>query len=343
METKELIGKKIINLRNEIGTIVEVDKDGLIKIKFNDREAMFGSNAFDKGFLTFANEEVNHSIDKKILTTLSPESSLVVNHCLNELDSLVGLSSIKEIVRDMICQINISNLRKAFGLKCPEVTHHMVFIGNPGTGKTTVARVIAKIYKALGILSQGHLVEVDRSALVAGYQGQTAIKTKKVVSDALGGVLFIDEAYALCRDKDDDYGQEAIDTLVKVIEDKRNDLVVILAGYRDEMMRFLKLNPGLSSRFTTPIDFIDYSTDELYEIFQNLVNINDYIMSKEANEKLKVYLSKCQELEGNGRTIRNMFEETIRYQARRLNSVKEVNKKLLMTIKSEDLAFTKFI
>ena len=175
--------------------------------------------------------------------------------------------------------------------------------------------------------------------MVAGYQGQTAIKTKEAISSALGGVLFIDEAYALCRNQDDDYGYEALDTLTKAIDDYRNDLVVIVAGYRDEMNRFMNANPGLSSRFKTVIDFTDYNSDELYEIFKRLVKDNDYILSQRASIKVRAYLKKYISLNGNGRTIRNNFEETLRYQSRRLDGLKEINKKLLMTIEPEDLVF----
>ena len=337
MTNEELIGKCVINRDGERGIVVGIDDQKRIEIQYETRLATYIPDAFYKGFVKFTADEDNQKIKLEWLAKNKDKLSLRLERYLSELNELVGLSNIKETVRDLTCQIKVAKLRDAYGLKVPEITKHMVFSGNPGTGKTTVARIIAKIYNALGVLSKGQLVEVDRSCLVAGFQGQTAMKTKDVVKSALGGVLFIDEAYSLCRDDDDDFGLEALDTLTKEIEDHRDDLVVIVAGYKKEMKKFLNSNPGLKSRFKTFINFDDYSGDELYQILKNFLKSNDYSLSKSADEKVLEFFHKHDSLQGNGRTVRNVFEEIIRYQSRRLDALSEVSKRMLVTIKSEDL------
>ena len=248
-----------------------------------------------------------------------------------ELNALVGLESVKSEVKTFRNFIKIQNERKKKGLPIPPTSYHLVFFGNPGTGKTTLARIMAKIFKELGILAKGHLVETSRAGLVAGYVGQTAIKTNEVIDEALDGVLFIDEAYTLANGSENDFGQEAIDTLLKRMEDNRDRLVVIVAGYTNEMKSFIKSNPGLSSRFNRYINFPDYSATELTEIFKKLVAKYHYSLNEDAEKALstllKSALSKGNERFGNGRFVRNLFEKVIERQANRLakECLNEVN------------------
>ena len=218
---------------------------------------------------------------------------------------------------------------------------HLVFTGNPGTGKTMMARMMARIYKSLGMLSKGHLVEVDRSGLVAGYVGQTAIKTGEVIQKALGGVLFIDEAYALNSRSENDFGQEAIDTLLKAMEDHREDLVVIVAGYVDEMEEFIHSNPGLESRFNRYLFFEDYSVEEMLAIFEMRCKKSCYTLEDGARDALKAYFL-TRSLEdpvafGNARGVRNTFEKVLVQQANRLSAMEKVEKEDLMLLKEEDV------
>ncbi len=261
---------------------------------------------------------------------------------LKELDGLIGLASVKAEVRNLINLLRIIEMRKKNGLKAPSVTRHFVFAGNPGTGKTTVARLLSRIYCALGILSKGHMVEVDRSGLVAGYMGQTAIKVKEVVDRARGGVLFIDEAYSLANEtQGGDFGQEAIDTLVKAMEDEREDMIVIAAGYPDLMENFIRSNPGLKSRFQKTILFPDYTAGELYEVFLSLCKENDYKLSPEAEqylmEQLTAYVSAVDEYFGNARDVRNFMDAAISAQANRLLTESDISPEALVTLVPEDL------
>ena len=258
-----------------------------------------------------------------------------------ELYSLVGLASVKKEILSLKNMIVAQNKRASAGLPAIPMSYHCVFTGNPGTGKTTVARIVAEIYKDLGILEKGHLVECDRSSLVAGYTGQTAIKTNEVIDKALDGVLFIDEAYALARnDGQDPFGQEAIDTLLKRMEDDRSRLVVIVAGYTDEMKAFIESNPGLSSRFNRYIDFPDYSEAELLEIFKRLAEKQKLELSSEFKNALKALFSrviaKGDSSFGNGRGVRNLYEKTLVNQANRL-AQKDYSVSDLMKLLPEDL------
>ncbi|MEO3945795.1 AAA family ATPase [Gorillibacterium sp. CAU 1737] len=259
---------------------------------------------------------------------------------LGELESIVGLSAVKAFVTSLFAQINITQQRKSLGLPVQEgQTLHMIFKGNPGTGKTTVARLIAKQLKELGILKRDTVIEVDRSGLVAGYVGQTALKVKQVVEDALGGVLFIDEAYALAQGGETDFGREAIDTLVKAMDDYRDRLIVILAGYDEDMESFLEVNPGLRSRFPNVLQFEDYSPDELMQIAHGMLQTLGYRPSREA---LEIMTSKFHEVSGrrdagNGRFVRNYCERAIRNQALRLSNSRELSVEVLTTLLPEDL------
>lgn len=258
-----------------------------------------------------------------------------------ELHGYIGLSAVKEEVDSLINWIEVCKLRKEHGLPTPDLSLHMVFSGNPGTGKTMIARLMARIYKCLGVLSKGQLVEVDRSMLVAGYVGQTAIKTQEVIEKAKGGVLFIDEAYTLTNRGGNDYGQEAVDTLLKAMEDNREDLVVIVAGYIELMEEFVHSNPGLESRFNRFLHFPDYTIEEMTDIFRMRCEKSGYTLAKDAEELLREIL--CRESAdvkgfGNARGVRNLFERVIAAQADRLAQSKEaLTKESLMLLTKADL------
>lgn len=264
------------------------------------------------------------------------EPTKTVEELLAELDALTGLDTVKGEIHRQAAVLRVEGLRKKAGLDTPTITRHLVFNGNPGTGKTTVARLVAGIYRALGLLTKGQLVEVDRSELVAGYLGQTAAKTAEVVASAEGGVLFIDEAYSLSGDQ---YGKEAIDTLVKEMEDKRNDLVVIVAGYPLPMAVFISENPGLESRFRTTIDFADYTDDELAEIFSSMVAGADYDAGEPVLDRLREILGAAQRGPsfGNARFVRNLMEAAIGRHAWRLRDIAEPTLEQLRTLEPEDL------
>lgn len=264
---------------------------------------------------------------------------------LAELDSLVGLEKIKENVKSLINLVKVRKLREENGLSSPAISLHLVFMGNPGTGKTTVARLIAQLYHAIGVLSKGQLVEVDRSGLVAGFVGQTAIKTNEVIKKALGGVLFIDEAYSLASSSSGaggaDFGQEAIETLLKAMEDNRDDFVVIVAGYENLMENFINSNPGLESRFNRYFIFEDYTGQQLYEIFLSMCKKNQYILDEGANEYSKKFFEDMYQQKdenfGNARDVRNIFENIITIHSNRVAQLENPTKDDLMTICKEDI------
>ena len=263
---------------------------------------------------------------------------------LAELASLVGLEGVKRQVNTIVNLLQVQRMRAALGMKVADISKHMVFLGNPGTGKTTVARLLARIYRALGVLRTGQLVEVDRSGLVRGYIGQTATRTQEVIEEALGGVLFIDEAYALTVNKgENDFGQEAVDTLLKAMEDHRDDLVVIVAGYTDLMERFLDSNPGLRSRFGNTITFEDYTADELMEILLRNLKKQEYQLSPPrprsgAGDDQDRVAHKPENF-ANARDVRNFMERAIANHAVRVASLDGASesKEILGTIEPEDL------
>ena len=256
-----------------------------------------------------------------------------------ELDSYIGLGAVKEEVHNLINMVQVYKLRREHDLPTTDMSLHMVFTGNPGTGKTMMARMMARIYRSLGILSKGQLVEVDRSGLVAGYVGQTALKTQKVIEKAMGGVLFVDEAYALNGKSDNDFGQEAIDTLLKAMEDHRDDLVVIVAGYTDLMDKFIHSNPGLESRFNRFLLFEDYSLDELMAIFKMRCG-KGYTLSPEAEPLVRDYIAEESadgDGFGNARGVRNIFEHILVAQNNRLAKMENVTREDLMMLLPEDV------
>lgn len=265
-----------------------------------------------------------------------------LDELMDKLHRLVGLETVKKEVETLANLVRVNKMRKDRKMPVPPLSLHMVFTGNPGTGKTTVGRLLAGIFRALGVLSKGHLVEADRAGLVAGYVGQTALKVQEKVQQALGGVLLIDEAYALSpEDAGNDFGREAIDTLVKLIEDHRDDFIVVMAGYTEPMQRLLDSNPGLRSRFNRFIHFPDYSAEELFQIMERQCGDHGYKLSESAAEYARGLLLKMHEGRGpdfaNGRAVRNAFEQAIAAHANRVGPIKDPSDDVLSTLQVEDL------
>lgn len=274
---------------------------------------------------------------------IPPEHS-ALKEIEEELGSLVGMQQMKRMIKEIYAWIYVNKKREEVGLKAKKQALHMMFKGNPGTGKTTVARLIGKLFHKMNVLSKGHLIEAERADLVGEYIGHTAQKTRDLIKRAQGGILFIDEAYSLGRGGEKDFGKEAIDTLVKHMEDKQHEFILILAGYSREMDFFLTLNPGLHSRFPLVIDFPDYTIDQLMEIAGRMLVEREYAFSREAEKKLRDHLIWVKSILSpmsfsNGRYVRNIIEKSIRSQAMRLLMVNSYDRHELMTLRSNDLVF----
>lgn len=314
--------------------LAKESKGEMQKVRFSRAQNLIDvAKALPTSNVEKAQEESKPRVQKKVS----------LEEALSKLNALEGLQKVKQQVNAWVDQIQAFKKREERGFAVPDVTYHMVFSGNPGTGKTTVARIMAEIYCALGIVSEGHLVEVSKPDMVAGYVGQTAIKTQEVLKKAKGGVLFIDEAYSLTLGGE--FGQEAIDTMLKYMEDNRDDLVVIAAGYEEPIENFIRSNQGLRSRFNTFIKFEDYNASELFNIFEGLAKKNQYKLTPDARAMVKEYLKDLYAYRtsefANGRDVRNLFEGIITRQSRRIVGLKNASDDELTTITAEDLDLPK--
>ena len=320
--------------------------DGIPKGRINPKSRNYRNKNNSSNVKTGVNNKVadSKSAGKAAMEAegLQAEPEETLEQLMEELNSLIGLKSVKQDLMNLINLVKVRKLREERGMKQPDITLHLVFSGNPGTGKTTVARLLAKIYKVLGVVSEGQLIEVDRSNLVAGYIGQTATQTAEIVESAIGGILFIDEAYTLTKSGDEkDFGQEAVDTLLKLMEDNRDDLIVIVAGYTDKMEEFVNSNPGLKSRFNKYIFFNDYSGKELTSIYNFMAKNQEYMTDEESSKYVQEYLTKRakahEENFANAREVRNYLERCIERQASRIVDIENISDDDLKTLTIDDV------
>lgn len=328
-----------LNIVEEDNTQIAILSIDSVNFEIITSQVIAAKNFYNT-FLAIQNYLIDSEWGFNANSNFESKKEIEIKKILLRLDSLIGLKKIKKDFYDIADYLKIQQLRKFKGLKSLTVNYHCIFMGNPGTGKTSLARILADIYKEMGIVKSGQLIETDRSGLVAEYVGQTAIKTNQIIDKAIGGILFIDEAYSLVS-SNDDFGNEAISTLLKRMEDDRDKFIVILAGYNKEMQKFIDSNPGLKSRFTRTFEFEDYSAEELFEIFRKMVNDSDYILSKEAEVNIENQINEAvlnKDINfGNARLIRNIFEKTIQNQATRLSKEQQLSNCNLQTIKEEDI------
>ena len=325
------------------------DKAAILLCKYIDKATEYKNSQITKIAISTKDALISFYGHKELSHICSDEpeqddNNYSLEDLMGQLNSLIGLEKVKSKVNDLIDFQKIQILRKAKGLHSPQNTMHLAFTGNPGTGKTTVARIVGRIYKKIGLLSKGHFMEVSRTDLIAGYQGQTALKVKDVIERAKGGVLFIDEAYSITEnDHSDAYGRECLTELTKALEDYRNDLVVIVAGYTEPMHKFFESNPGLKSRFNTFIEFEDYNANELLEIIESMCSKEDYILSNSTKDLLsqrfiQIVGSKKEQL-ANGRYVRNLFEEMVMNHARRVAKLQNPTVTDLQSFIDKDIPF----
>lgn len=336
------LAKSIVNNPSDAKSVYELCKKmAYVSDHYNDEKIRSIARSLKEYMFLF----IGYNTVLSLCNTSQPkceEDSLSLNELLEKLEKLVGLKNVKTTVKDLISFNKIQQIRKQNGLRTIKRTLHLSFTGNPGTGKTTVARIIGRIYKHLGLLSKGHFIEVSRTDLIAGYQGQTAIKVKDVINKARGGVLFIDEAYSITENENSDsYGRECLTELTKALEDYRDDLMVIVAGYTEPMNVFFESNPGLKSRFNTFIEFDDYNNDELFEIFNSIIIDNEYELGHGTDVLIKNILSEKMfsdnEKPSNGRFVRNLYEKIVMNQSRRLSLQNALSIADLKTICPEDI------
>lgn len=335
----------VIEKRDKLATIKLIQYLVAVTESATREVKLLGSIVHDK-LITFLGYAALEDITNKVKEDV--DDSRTLQDLLDELHALVGLEAVKRKVQDLIMYQKVQQLRQEYHLQTTKNTLHLAFTGNPGTGKTTVARIVGRIYKRIGLLSKGHFIEVSRTDLIAGYQGQTALKVKEVIDRAKGGVLFIDEAYSITEnDHSDSYGRECLTELTKALEDYRDDLVVIVAGYTEPMKKFFDSNPGLKSRFNTFIEFDDYNADELEKILVSMCEQNDYILTKEAKERIHVYFEQQTENKNdnfaNGRLVRNLYDDLVMNHARRVIHMSVQDRFTLSEIISEDCNFKDWV